>query len=431
MSAIPERRRRRTLTAVVLGVVGILALPGGLAYGVNSLLNSTSGKAVDTSVLTRVPSTPAALLVGVDETDTVTMLAMFALLPGGNGGTIVSIPVGANAEITKTGIIHRIADTYKTAGFDAFVNDVSGLLNISFSATALMTTTQLGEMLTPLGERQVVLDQPVLAATLNGAPRQVLGAGTQNVDGRGLADLLIAAQPGKVESSRWPLQKSLWQVIAATGGDGEPSPTIPVEASSTTSVPESTASTETSVGTDTSENEALPEDVPGFFNALMSGRVQYWQLSGTLITEPQRNPLRTDLYELDGGEVIVVMATVAPSAVAPANSSLSFMIDTPYEDAQIVRQAALRIAYVGGNVLIVRHIGGTPAPKTSVRYDVESVRTDMESFTTLFGPLNFILTPERVEGIDAQIILGEDFKAFIGSEEGAVIATTTTSTIAD
>lgn len=424
MSAIPERRRRRTMTAVVLGVVGILALPGGLAYGVNSLLNSTSGNAVDTSVLTRVPSTPAALLVGVDETDTVTMLAMFALLPGGKGGTIVSIPVGANAEITKNGIIHRIADTYKTAGFEAFVNDVGGLLNVSFSASALMTTPQLGDMLMPLGERQINVDQPVYAATLNGAPRQVLSVGTQTLDGRGLADALIAAQPGKVESSRWPLQKSLWQMVASVGGDGEPSPTIPAEAGS------STTSASTSVSTPVVEEDA-PTDVPGFFNALMSGRVQYWQLSGTLVTEPQRNPLRTDLYDLDGGEVIVVMATVAPSAVAPANSSLSFMIDTPYDDAQIVRQAALRISYVGGNVLIVRHIGGTAAPKTTVRYDAESVRTDLESFTTLFGPLNFVQSPERVEGIDAQIILGDDFKAFIGSEEGAVIATTTTSTIAD
>lgn len=416
MSAIPGRRRRRTITAAVMGVIGLLVLPGGLAYGVNSLLNSTSGNAVDSASLIRVPATPAALLVGIDETDSVTMLAMFALRPGGEGGTIVSIPVGAKAETTKNGLIHRIADTYKTAGFDAFVNDVSGLINVSFSATALMTKTQLAELLAPVGEQQVAFEAPVVGATAAGGSQQLFGGGTQTLDAAGLASALLAAQPGTAESSRWAAQKSVWQRIAAAGGGD----IAGVGGGSSTSV---TTSTE-------SRDAETPTDVPGFFGAMMSGPVQYWQLSGTLVTEPQNNPLRTDMYDLDGGEVLVVMATVAPSAVTPANSSLSFLIDTPYDDAQIVRQAALRIAYIGGNVLVVRHIDAAPGPKTMVKYDDVSVQDEMSAFTTLFGPLDFMQATERIEGINAQIILGEDFKAFIGSEEGSVIATTTT-TIAD
>lgn len=406
-----------------MGVVGIVALPGGLAYGINSLLNSTTGNAVDTSQIERVPTTPAALLVGIDDTDTVTMLAMLALLPGGKGGTIVSIPVGANAEITKNGIIHRIADTYKTSGFNAFVNDVSGLLNVSFSTSALMTSSQLGDMLAPVGQHQVTIDDPVFAATAAGAPQQVLNVGTQNLDGRTIAAGLIAAQPGKPESARWPLQKMLWQAVASAGGLSALAVTSTSNAGAT-SLPMSSSTGP--VDTTESSSAEVPSDVPGFFSAIMSGKVQYWQLSGTLVTTPQSNPLRTDLYDLDGGEVIVVMATVAPSAMIPANTSLSFLIDTPYADAQIVRQAALRIAYIGGNVLVVRNIGGTPGPKTVVRYDDESVRSEMESFSTLFGPLTFEKSINRIEGIDAQIILGEDFKAFIGSDAGSVIATTTT-----
>lgn len=399
-----------------MGVVGLLALPGGLAYGVNSLLNTTSGNAVDSTALIQLPPTPAALLVGIDDTDSVTMLAMLALRPGGKGGTIVSIPVGAKAETTKNGLIHRIADTYKTAGFDAFVNDVSGLVNVSFSATALMTKTQLAELLAPVGQQQVAFDGPVVAATASGGSQQLFGGGTQTLDAAGLASALLAARPGAPESARWTVQKSVWQRVAASGA--------------ATEVEEGVSGTSVTSTTEARDTEA-PSDVPGFFSALMSGRVQYWQLSGSLVTEPQNNPLSTDMYDLDGGEVLVVMATVAPSAVTPANSSLSFLIDTPYDDAQIVRQAALRIAYIGGNVLVVRHVGGTPGPKTVVKYDEASVQDEMSAFTTLFGPLQFVQATERIEGVNAQIVLGDDFKAFIGSEEGSVIATSTTTTIAD
>lgn len=410
--------------AVVMGALGVLVLPGGLAFGINTLLNTTSGNAVDTAALTRVPATPAALLVGIDDTDSVTMLAMFALLPGGKGGTIVSIPAGAKAKTTKNGLIHRVADTYKTAGFDAFVNDVGGLLNVSFAASALMTAEQLGEMLAPVGQKQVNIASPVIETTAAGAPRQVLSAGTQTVDAARIATALLAAEPGARESTRWALQKSMWQLVASSAGGADAgsttsssavvSPTTGVDSDPTSSTLESSSAGET------------PSDVAGFFGALMSGRVQYWQLSGTLVTEAQNNPLRTDMYDLDGGEVLVVVATVAPSAVTPANASLSFLIDTPYADARIVRQAAMRIAYIGGNVVIVRHVGGTPGAKTVVKYDDDGVRDEMSAFTTLFGPLQFVQISDRVEGVDAQIVLGDDFKAFIGSEEGSVIATTTT-----
>jgi hypothetical protein len=105
---------------------------------------------------------------------------------------------------------------------------------------------------------------------------------------------------------------------------------------------------------------------------------------------------------------------------------ISFLIDSPFTDARITRQAVLRLAYIGANVIVVREVPGAPAAHTVIKYNDEIVRSDLELFTTLFGPIEFNKTDERVEGIDAQLVLGEDFRAFIGSAQGATISTTTT-----
>ena len=122
----------------------------------------------------------------------------------------------------------------------------------------------------------------------------------------------------------------------------------------------------------------------------------------------------------------MVMASVVPSSVTAGSAMISFLIDSPFTDARITRQAVLRLAYIGANVIVVREVPGAPAAHTVIKYNDEIVRSDLELFTTLFGPIEFNQTDERVEGIDAQLVLGEDFRAFIGSAQGATISTTTT-----
>ena len=39
MSAIPARRRRRMIAAIVTSALSVVALPGGLVLGANSLLH--------------------------------------------------------------------------------------------------------------------------------------------------------------------------------------------------------------------------------------------------------------------------------------------------------------------------------------------------------------------------------------------------------
>ena len=406
------RRRRRALAAAVTGAMALAVLPAGVVVGSARLLNEKGGNSVDDSPTTRIPVTPTALLAVTNNRNEVATLAMIALDPSGKGGSIVSIPVGANAEIPRNGTIHRIGDSYATGGLAALRADVEGLLNVSFNFADDLTGAELAATIGEVGSREVNLPAPVLDTAADNTAVQILPAGKQTVTALQIATALASSEVGIAESTRQPNVKELWNAIAG--------------AARTTAAPVSSDGS-TPAATPVTADE--PTDMRGYVEALLKGRVQVWQLSSTLLTDAARNPNNADLYELDGGEVIMVMASVAPSAIALVSNSIAVMIDSPFDDPQLVRQAVLRLAYVGANVVVVRTIDSPPTKETKVFYSDGAIRNDVEGYTTLMGEMQFNTTSEVIEGVNARIVLGEDFRTFIGSPGGQTIATTTTSTV--
>ena len=417
MSAIPGRRRRRAIAAVVTGLVGMVLLPSGLVVGANSLLNETGGNSVDDSSATKIPVTPTALVAVINSRNEVASLVMLAVDPSGRGGSIVSIPVGASAEIPKSGTIHRIADSYATGGMSALRADVEGLLNVSFNFADDVDAAELAVYLQGFGDRPVNLPAPVLDTAADGEAVPVLSAGSATLTPLKIAAGLASSQTGVAESTRLPTVKELWTAVAAGAGTTAPGSGTAGSAVTDLAAP--------------ADETAEPADLFGFFGALQQGQVQVWQFAAVLITEPTRNPGNLDLYEIDGGEVIMVMASIAPSAIALVSNSIAIMIDTPYDDSDLVREAVLRLAYVGANVAVVRTVNQVPTKETTVYYGESIVRADVEGYSTLLGTMSFVKTDETIEGVNARIVLGEDFREFIGSAAGRTIATTTTSTVPD
>lgn len=411
MTALPERRRRRTITAVATGVIAALALPLGLLVGVTSLLNSTSGDNVGSDDTIAIPSTPAALVVGVNNRNEVVMSAVFALAPGGVGGTIISLPVGANAKKVASSPIHRLADTYATGGIDAYALDVEGTLNVSFSLVQQVSTGDLASMFTSIGERTVVLDRAVSDTDGDGETITLVSAGEQVLSPGQMAEALMAAPVGARESERLPIHEAVWSAIAGTAAGGS---------GTTVDGTASTVSTEAPpAGT------AEPTDLLTYFAQMRSGEMRHWQLSAELITDPARNPAGLDLYALDGAEVIMVMASVIPSAVSISSNNVTFLVDSPFEDVSVTREAVLRLAYLGANVILVRESSEAPQAKTVVYFNDDLVRAGLEEYPTYLGPIEFARTDEVIDRVNARIVLGQDFVGFINGESGALPTTTT------
>lgn len=405
MSAIASRRRRRKIAAVVTSVLSVIALPGGVVIGANSLLNESGGNSVDTAGVTEIPSTPVEMIAvtkTIGEDTSVSAIALLSLAPGGQGGTIVSVPVGAAADVPEGEAPKRLGDVYVTDGVFGLKSAVESLLNITIDVADDVTALEFSALLTAVAPQTVQLAQPIFDTTAAGTVT-VLEAGSASLTAEQITKGLAASQVNIPESARFAQVKELWKAIAKAGA-----PVAVDEAATTTTI---------------ASAPELPIDTAGFLAGLFAGRIDVWQLSATLITDAQRNPANADLYEIDGGEVLMVMASVMPSALSLVSDSISVMVDVPFSNTTYAREAVTRLAYLGANVVLVRQIPDAPLEKTTVFYSDELARTEAEAYSTLLGTLQFEKSKQSIAGVNLQVVLGNDFVAFLGN--GGVATTTT------
>ena len=400
MTAIPARRRRRLIAAVTSSLLTVIALPGGLVLGANSLLNETGGNRVTSEATAVIPETPVALLVITNARKEVASLALIAIAPGNKGGTIVSLPVGAAADTAKGEAPRRIVDLFATGGLDAVRTDTENLLNITIPLADELTETELAAILRPVGSQSVTLPQPVIDAAAGVAPITVLQAGSITVSPAQIAAGLAATQAGIPEATRLPQVKTLWTAVARAG-----------------LVEEATTST-TAV-----EQVAAPTTTAEFMTSLFNGRVDVWQFAGSLMNDAVRNPASLDMYSLDGGEVLTVMASVAPSALRITSTNISVMIDLPFNNISYAREAVTRLAFMGANVVLLRQTSEAPAEQSVVYYNDAIARTEAENYVGLLGPLKYVESADVIEGVNLRIVLGNDFATALGAGIGATTTT--------
>ena len=412
MTAIARRRRQRTTWALICGLVGALMLPSGLVLATNSLLHSTDGNSVDVANLTRVPSTPAALLAVVDQNGLLASLQMIALAPGGNGGTVVSIPVNSSSVVAKGEDPRRLADSFAASGLEALVADVEGLLNVTFTVSAAVTADDLTTMLSSVTSVAVEFDRPV-KGTLGGVATDVLPAGKQTIDASQVAKALAAAEPGAAESDRLPLLKSLWVGVGA----GQRS-----AVASTTTVDASSPSTTTTA--------APAPDMKSFIDRALSGQLQVWQFAATPVPQGDANPNGLDMYSLDRAEIILVTASVVPSSVSSLNPSINVQIDSPFNDAALTREAILRLMAIGVNIVLVREISDAPLQETVAGIADKAIEAEVASYVAKLGALKVERQKVPVEGIDMRLTLGRDFEAFARANPTDQVISGTSTTAA-
>ncbi|MFZ9696893.1 MAG: hypothetical protein ACO3C5_04580 [Ilumatobacteraceae bacterium] len=413
MTAIESRRRRRTTWALVCGLIGALMLPSGLALSANSLLNSTDGNSVDASGVLRVPSTPAALLAVVDAGGLLASLQMVALAPGGIGGTIVSIPVNSAAIVGEDEPPRRLYDSFLGGGIAALASDAEGLLNVTFTASAAVTASELTPLLGSITNVTVEFDRPV-KGVLGGVVTDVLPAGRQSINAEQVAKALAAIEPGAAERDRLPLLKSLWVGVGAS----QRSPQIDL----TTTSLAADETTTTTAGTPTI-------DLKAFVDRVLAGQVQVWQFAGTPVDQGDANPNGLDWYALDRAEIILVTASVVPSSVSSLLASINVQIDSPFDDAALTREAVLRFMSLGVNIVLIREITDPPQQATIAAIADVALESEVTGYASVLGGMEIRRQKVPVEGVDLRLTLGFDFAAFVRANpsDGLISATTTTT----
>ena len=404
MTAIPARRRRRLIAAVVTSALTVVSLPGGLVLGANMLLNNSGGQNVEAQALIGIPTTPVHLVAVTNSRNEIASLAVLALTPNEQGGTIVALPAGAKADTSDDVAPRRIADSYLTGGIDALRTDVEDLLNITVNSASVHTAGELAAEISIVGTQEVSLTQSVVDNDALGAEVVVIDASETSVTPDKLAAGLAASRIGLDETTRFESVKALWTALSRAGSTDGEQETDDASASSTTVV-------------DLNDPEAELSTTREYMERLVKGRIDVWQLKATRLTDAERNPNAVDMYDLDGGEVLMVMASVAPSALRLLSNNLAVMIDVPFNNSTYAQEAVTRLAYAGANVVLVRQIDETPAEQTVAYVNDSIARAEVENYVGLIGAIEFVETLERIDGVNVRIVLGNEFVSFLGAGE--------------
>ena len=410
------------LAALACGIASACLLPIGGVIAARSLLNSSGGKRVDDSGALLIPATPAALLATVNDINQVTSLTAFVLAPSGIGGTIISLPVGTRAETIGGQAPHRVGDTYPQAGIEGMLLEVEGSLDVTFSVVGAVVRNDLAGVLnvlpsipvnfeTPVVNTAMVMPDPVTTTTIKSrssrstettlppqptaVDTEMFPAGEQTLTGDQAALVLYTQKAGEPELNRLAHIKAVWNGVAAAVGTGL--------------APEVAQFDPALVGTE------LPNEIGAFMRRVLGGPIQVWQLSAQPLVGAD-NPLGIDVYSLDRFEVLMIMASVAPSSLSIANDTLAVQVDNPFNDANITHAIVERLSYLNVTVALIRNLTVSPQQKTVIKTTtVIADELKKIGLDGVVGPISYGKWKDPVQGIGAQIVLGQDFVDFLAS----------------
>jgi hypothetical protein len=398
VTARPDQRRRRTLIGGVAAVVLIASAVGLTAVGVNAVVNSTEGEVVaaDSRPIVALPSTDNAALAVVDDNNQLTSLIVATLLPSGKGGTIVTIPVTADASAFFGDVRRPLDDELDPADPSSFFQQVEATLAVTLQFGEVIGAERLVELVGPTLPAVAVLPVDVIDSAGVGL---VVDAGEQELDGELLADVLQATDEVATERSQHSIDVAVWSGVA----DSAP------------------ANGAAEVPADASGRPIASATIDEVFARLWSGSVQVRDVE-LLSPKPAGSE---NAVVLDRFDVALVFSQISPARVSTPNPGPVFRIEIPISDTQLESsesdlesRRAVSHSLIGRLFFVEANVASTdatPSPDgapTVTRIEVaneDSIETMRELGPSLFGEIEVVLAEEVIDGIDVVIRLGTSY----------------------
>jgi hypothetical protein len=296
VTALAGRRRRATVL-VGLSTVAVIVIAAALTVlGAVTLYNSTEGAdpSSDSSELA-FPVTPTGALAALDDEGNLASIAVLVVQPSGRGGSIVAVPVNADASGGHGDERLPLAATVEQQGPESLPAELEVTLRLSLDHVDVVDADRLDDLLAPLGDLEV--DLPIDVTDADG--EEVAEAGRATIDAELASRLLTARDPDVPAARQYTAAAAVWSAVAAAVGEG-----IGVDGGPPT----------------TAAPDDVIDDAGELFARLLAGPVGYRSLR-TNETPAEDNPRDVDVVTLDPAELILVFGQVAPGAVAARPSS--------------------------------------------------------------------------------------------------------------
>ncbi len=384
MSAIPGRRKRRTVAMFVTTLLVLLSVPALGWVGVRAVLDSTGGRdaLADNLPVQTFPSTPTALYLTADAAGVLTSATVFVLAPAGVGGSIVSVPVNADIGFADDAR-QSLQQVYADGGVDATALAVESLVLVSFNVVEVVDEAEVTEMLLPFAPLTITLTSDVRIGDGESeipSADEVLRAGTVVLDAEMSARVMFAGAGQGDETARKGNLEGLWAGFAASVSGGR-----------ATTLPTNVA----------------PVTMDEFVTRLVAARVQSRGLTTLPLTEEQ-NPGGGDVVQLDQSEAVFVFASVAPGSMSAPKLGPVFRVEAPPGYDLQVKLTIDKILFVGANVISVDT--SAPSRPDTLFFVPDEVNRDRAQITDeIFGTIVFAEPTVRIDGVDVTLVLGTDY----------------------
>ena len=460
MTAIAKRRTRRTIAAVTAAIGLVIVAAVLFTVGVVTLSNSQEGEAVGVDDRPRVtfPSTPNALLAVTDDAGRLASVVVMTLLPEGQGGSIVTIPVNADATAGFGQQRRPLDEFFDPDSPDEFVVAVEDMLSIGIELSAVVDPAGLEAILQPFESVQVVLPDAVVDSDASDGTRPtstvpddslpgdpvpeeslpddtlvdvpggsvpdgseagdgsssdpvveeavgvdgiVFSAGPQILGPAEVVEVLTAIDESAPAYQQHPLDVEMWSAIA-----GLAPLQIPPEP----------------VATDGEGRPVPPTSVEELASSLFAGEVGVRDLAATPPISGT-NPTDADVVVLDRSDVVLVFAQISPSLVSTPNTGLKMRIESQFDEAQlaatdgliesnsdVARELIGRLLFLQANVVSVDTTASGAPDLTIVEVaDPRLLEESIRASEILFGPSEVRLATTVLEGVDIVVTLGTPY----------------------
>lgn len=409
MTAIRARRTRAMVVGLAASLVGVVAIVGLGVAGVQTLADSTVGRqAAETDqpiVAERLPFTSTSLIGVEDEDGRLTSLAVGVLESDGTGGSLVQLAAAADPSSGNDDELAPLDAILTVAGPIAFREAVERLTGLSFDVIEIADQERFAQLITPLGDMEVVLPGAVRDASSD----ETWAAGSQTLTAPGAARLITATDPDVPVGSYEVVRSAVWQAIADRVGAGIGSAS-PVAAD--TELP-------------------LPGSTDEFLDRLFAGPVTFRALQFRVVDDDEVDDRLGGPYRdafgpgvpvgvvlVDRAEMLMVFGGVAPSRLgAPLDAPTVRVVNRlDAEDTEVLGLTPSDVTKTVVNVLmftqvnvvsVVEQPGGGAPDVTQVSVADPSLLGQLEElYEPHFGPLEIVPAEVAIEGIDVEIVLG-------------------------
>lgn len=417
MTAIRRRRTRSTVVGSVAAAAGLAAAVVLGLTGLNTLADSTAGRAADETgvapVAQRLPFTSTALLGVVDDDGRLTSLAVGVLESDGTGGTIVQVPASADPSSLNADVSTPLSAVLENDGPIAFREAVERLTGLSFDVIEIGDPERFVEWVSALGDIEVRL--PIAAADASSS--ETWGEGEQVLTAPGAARLVTAGDPAAADWYYEPVRAAVWDGVAERVGAG--------------------IGSAKAVASD--EELVLPGTVDEFLDRLYAGRVSFYSLSFDPLEGDELasrfDPAASGLFGavdavvvLDRAEMLMVFGGIAPSRLGAPIDAPTFRVvngldadaaaEVGMTDSDVTRAVVRILIFSRVNVISVVEAddGSAPAVTRVLVDDPEVAARFADVYGEALGELEVTVAPTAIEGIDVEVVLGRSVLDVIGPE---------------